>query len=111
MKKKTPKPKTIAVEIDYIKQIHAEVCQDWKIKLEDKFPELRLSTKSKFFIYTEGNISYVVLITDSPNIGIVVKNLGTEINYKVGYHAQWLLNVFKPYTGPKIDLNKVFSTI
>ncbi len=111
MAKKTPKPKTIAVEIDYIKQIHAEVCQDWKTKLENKFPELRLSPKGKFFIYSDGNISYVILVTTPSGKGMVVKNLGTELKYEVGYQAEWIIKSFEPYTGPKIDLNKVFTNI
>lgn len=34
------KKKFIQVEEDYIKQIHSEVCSEWKAKLETKFPIL-----------------------------------------------------------------------
>lgn len=103
MIKKPVKSKTIRVDIDYIKQIHAEVCHEWKEKLVDKFPQLGLSNKGKLFIHDDGD---VILITKHPNEGIIVKTSGS---FHIGKCANWIMSHFKPYTGPKIDLNKVFN--
>jgi len=74
-----------------------------KDKLADKFPQLGLSNKGKLFIHEDED---VILITKHPNEGIIVKTSGS---YHVGKCANWIMLYFKPYTGPKIDLNKVFN--
>ncbi len=105
------KSKTIPVEIEYIKSIYDEVCDEWKYKLHTKFPQLGLKREvniGDIITWEDGEI--VILIIQLPTEGIVLRTNNPDA-YPLFSVMSFDIQESIPYKGRKIDLNKVFKQI
>lgn len=76
------KKKFIQVEESYIKQIHSEVCNEWKQKIETKFPALfplKYISLNKKFVTSSGDKCILIRnLFDNKKVILIYQN-GEEI--------------------------------
>ena len=106
------KGNSIQVSEQFIRDTYDTVCNEWKIKLDEQFPQLNLFQgifKKGKFVICDNESKIVVLVLETTFTGTFKGVTVKSDKFKIGHFSNsWNCESFKPYT-KTIDLNKVFQ--